>query len=460
MAQQTLINDYMKGKGINMSRSVNKTAQLLSAMGIFFCFCGVLMAVTDEYYNVKTDYGAVGNGTTNDTTAFQNALNAAAAAPGDKWVFVPAGTYLISTHLTIPVGVTLKGSWQFTPGSGATAVGATLLAVEGAGNPNGTAFIRMDSDSCIQGIKIRYPNQTSKTSDPFTPVQYPWTLDVFGANVKVLDCYVENPYQCLKITGTGRANVVGLCGQPLYKGIYVNYALDSCRFKNVHFYPFWSGANHGPSTWIANNGEAFVFGYARYQDMSNCYSYGYKYGFHFIPKPEDPYIGQACQGQFVNCDAILCGTAAVKVDECQIAYGGLRFVNGDFCVNERYSHSTTLESVTIGAETSGCVGFDNCSFWGPSSRICTINTGTSPGTATFTNCSFRDWDMAAEGKYAFAVLGGRVIVKGCYFITSGNCVSVASAALGATITANVGAASTEILNNAGTTKCQVANNVP
>ncbi|MFA6426440.1 MAG: glycosyl hydrolase family 28-related protein, partial [Phycisphaerae bacterium] len=69
-----------------MSKYVSKTARLLlAAIGIFsFCFCGISIAGTDEYYNVKTDYGAVGNGTTNDTTAFQNALNAAGATRGGK----------------------------------------------------------------------------------------------------------------------------------------------------------------------------------------------------------------------------------------------------------------------------------------------------------------------------------------------------------------------------------------
>lgn len=46
---------------------------------------------TNVFYSVK-DYGAVGDGTTNDTTAVQNAINAAHAAGGGV-VWLPVGTY-------------------------------------------------------------------------------------------------------------------------------------------------------------------------------------------------------------------------------------------------------------------------------------------------------------------------------------------------------------------------------
>ena len=56
--------------------------------------------------NVK-DYGAVGDNSTDDTTAIQNAVNAAAAFPNGRVVVIPAGTYRISTAITIPNSVSL-----------------------------------------------------------------------------------------------------------------------------------------------------------------------------------------------------------------------------------------------------------------------------------------------------------------------------------------------------------------
>ncbi|WP_426153562.1 glycosyl hydrolase family 28-related protein, partial [Pseudomonas sp. DC3000-4b1] len=45
-------------------------------------------------FNVK-DFGAVGDGVTDDTAAMQKAIDAASAAGGGT-VFVPSGTYIVS----------------------------------------------------------------------------------------------------------------------------------------------------------------------------------------------------------------------------------------------------------------------------------------------------------------------------------------------------------------------------
>ncbi|MDQ3934066.1 MAG: hypothetical protein M3340_05475 [Actinomycetota bacterium] len=51
-------------------------------------------------FNVK-DYGALGNGSTDDTTACQDAIDAAAAAGGGA-VFFPTGNYIINGGLVVP----------------------------------------------------------------------------------------------------------------------------------------------------------------------------------------------------------------------------------------------------------------------------------------------------------------------------------------------------------------------
>lgn len=58
-------------------------------------------------YNVKA-YGAVGDNTTDDTTAIQSALNAAHAAGGGI-VTIPYGEYKLSAALTVYTGTTLRG---------------------------------------------------------------------------------------------------------------------------------------------------------------------------------------------------------------------------------------------------------------------------------------------------------------------------------------------------------------
>jgi len=65
-------------------------------------------------FNVK-DYGAVGDGVTNDTAAIQLALTTAGAASARSRVFIPAGSYKITKTtgqtygVTVPSGVTVSG---------------------------------------------------------------------------------------------------------------------------------------------------------------------------------------------------------------------------------------------------------------------------------------------------------------------------------------------------------------
>lgn len=63
--------------------------------------------LTNPFYDVK-HYGAIGNGTTDDTTAIKLAFTAAAVAGGI--VYFPAGTYLITDVITIAAGVSVLGA--------------------------------------------------------------------------------------------------------------------------------------------------------------------------------------------------------------------------------------------------------------------------------------------------------------------------------------------------------------
>ena len=95
------------------------------------------------WLNVKTDYGAVGDGTTNDTTAIQNAITA--ARTGNKTVYFPAGTYLV-TGLTVTGAVRLLGD-----GPEASTIYSTSNAVIVDMTADGTDFF----GGRIENLKIK-----------------------------------------------------------------------------------------------------------------------------------------------------------------------------------------------------------------------------------------------------------------------------------------------------------------
>lgn len=77
---------------------------------------GAACSVTSSpvpFLNVKS-YGAVGNGVTDDTAAFQCAVDAAAAAGGGT-ILVPAGTYYLAGQVNITThGITIQGMGSHT----------------------------------------------------------------------------------------------------------------------------------------------------------------------------------------------------------------------------------------------------------------------------------------------------------------------------------------------------------
>jgi hypothetical protein len=77
-------------------------------------------------YNVVTDYGAVGNGSTNDASAIQDAIDAAAGAGGGL-VFFPPGDFLIGT-----TSLEFTGSYVRLIGSGRNSTTITYTGSSGA----------------------------------------------------------------------------------------------------------------------------------------------------------------------------------------------------------------------------------------------------------------------------------------------------------------------------------------
>ena len=66
-----------------------------------------------EVFSVR-DFGAKGDGRTDDTAAFQKALDAAAEAGGGT-VQAGRGNFYFTGHLNIPKAVALEGIWKSVP---------------------------------------------------------------------------------------------------------------------------------------------------------------------------------------------------------------------------------------------------------------------------------------------------------------------------------------------------------
>ncbi len=348
-------------------------------------------------YNVK-DYGAKGNGENDDTAAFQKALDEAGNAGGGI-VSVPRGTYLIATHLDIPDHVTLEGVWR-VPTAWSQYKGTTLLAVEGAGDPDSTPFITLHTNSTIKGITIFYPEQTE--TNP--PIAYPWCIASGGAdNCSIVDCLLVNPYQAVDFGSrvAGRHYIKNLYAQPLYRGLFIDQCYDVGRVEDVHFWPFWKYGEGNPVTeFMLENAEAFIIGRTDWEYMFNCFCISYNVGFHFVKVNSGP------GNVLLNTCGSDVGPVAVMVDDTQY-HSGVSF-----------SNSQMYGDIIVKPTNFGPVKFTGCGFFGSTDGKRGVAQAhiSGAGQVSFSNCHFRTIDPKNEADKMIVADGGGLTIVGCDFM--------------------------------------------
>ncbi|MCL2743985.1 MAG: glycoside hydrolase family 55 protein, partial [Planctomycetaceae bacterium] len=326
-----------------------------------FLLLSVFAAVVNAQLplNVK-DFGAVNDGQTDNTAAFQKALDAAATAD-TQTVFVPRGNYRFNGSLNVPAGVTLKGVWESVPSHNGvrdrgmikpTDDGTTFLVCGNAGDESKPPFITLNTNSTLKGVCLYYPDQ--KEDDEPTP--YPWAAAMRGKNPAILDCELLNPYKGIDAGENERHLIRNISGQPLRLGIYVDQIYDIGRIENVHWNPWWS-MKPKLFKWQMENGEGFVFGRTDWHYVLNTFCFGYKVGYKFIETKNG-----VCNGNFLGIGADDCYTALVVE---QSAPFGILITNGEFVS----FHGPEPTMIRIKETNRGAIRFSNCAFWGPCRQI-------------------------------------------------------------------------------------------
>jgi hypothetical protein len=355
-----------------------------------------------DVYSVG-DFGAKGDGKTDDTAAFQKAMDTAAQAGGGI-VYAPRGNYFFAGHLSVPNAVTLKGVWESVPAHTGirdrntpkpTDDGTTFLVTESEGKEDGPPFITLNNNATLKGVVIFYPNQ-----DPAEePKPYPYAIAMRHKNPAVLSVELLNPYNGIDATQNERHLIRDVHGQPLRRGVFVDSIYDIGRIENVHFNPWWS-MKPRLFAWQQKYGEAFIFGRSDWQYVYNTFCFGYGIGYKFIKTKSG-----LCNGNFLGIGADDCFTALVVEDSAPM---GLLISNGEFVS----FHGPDPTMVRIDGNHAGAVRFVNCAFWGPCNQIAMI---AGKGTVGFSDCTFVQWDHKNEGRAALQVTGGSVMIRGCEF---------------------------------------------
>jgi hypothetical protein len=338
------------------------------------------------------DFGATGDGKTDDTAAFTAAMKEAGDAGGDL-VFVPRGNYLIKGTLEVPANVTLEGVFR-APTARTQNRGSTLLAVAGAGDANGQPFITLRQNATLHGLTVFYPEQ--KQANPPTP--YPWTVRGIGDNCSLIDVLLVNPYQAVDF-GThpaGRHLIRGLYAQALYRGVFIDQCFDVGRIEDVHLWPFWGGWEGDLGKFTREQGIAFILGRTDWEYVFNCFCIGFNVGFQFIKTKAG-----APNAVLTQCGADI-GPTAVRVENVQ-DHAGISFVNGQF-----------MAGIEVKGSNRGPVKFTACGFWGiPTTDSHAILEGR--GHTTFNSCHFVSWGKKNPDAPCIQARRGGLTVTACDF---------------------------------------------
>jgi hypothetical protein len=380
------------------------------------------VAIPDSL-NVKT-FGSKGDATSDDTAAFQRALDAAYKAGGGA-VYVPPGRYLFKGTLTIPDGVGLRGSFgcvsshsgirdhgQPKPGDD----GSALFVTAGRGNEEGKPFLTLNTNSSVSGLTVYYPEQVVDEN----PVPYPWTIAMRGKNPAAFDLELLNPYQGIDASQNERHNIRNITGQPLRRGIWVDAIYDIGRIENVHFNPWWN-SHSKVYRWQTTNGEAFIFGRADWEYVLNTFCFGYRVGYKFVETATG-----ACNGNFLGIGADDCNRA-MQVE--QSAPYGILIANGEFTS----FHGDDPTMLEVSNTNTGVVRISNSAFWGPCNQIAKVS---GQGTVGFSDCTFVQWSNTGD-RAAIQAYSGSLLIRGCEFRQRKRHISLGQSVERAVITGNL-----------------------
>jgi len=373
------------------------------------------------------NFGAVGDGKTDDTAAIQKALDAAARSV--PVCFLPPGLYRLNGHLTVPAGVTLRGASGGAPHS-EHPIGTVLLAYGGRGDPDGPPLITLKPNACVRNLVIHYPEQRLPDVAP-----YPWTIRCDGELCQVRDITMTNPYQAIDAgTKWNELHTIrNVFACPLKIGVYIDQCTDIGRIENVHFNPnFWTRMALAPgfpggdiAGYLKNNLTGFLIGKTDWEYMTNCFVIFARIGYHFVRGRGTGGRGGPGNVVLTQCGADV-GVVGVQVDELQ-GHAGVAFVNGQFM---------NTVSVNIGRKNRGPVKFSNCGFWGTGDTTShVINAGTGP--LVLTGCHFIGWDRRNHGDPAIRIVRGAVLINGCVFMDAAPGVVLESGVESAIVTGNI-----------------------
>lgn len=332
-----------------------------------------LAAKLGESVSVK-DFGAVGDGATDDTVAVQAAVDWAIL--NGKALYFPAGRYKVTAAINVTAPLHIHGEDPQLPGVplAAPTMGTWIyFAHNGKGfnvtSERGASFYQLGTYRSTQvqpvaGVGAYAP--TTQQADYYLATSNNPVLE----RLVLLNPFIGIQYQGI-VTGQGGGGVkmrkirIGA----LSVGVKIDDSYDSSILDEIHIWPYWTGsARYTNWGYTLVNLTAFSFGRVDNPMLTNCFSIFANIGLHF----------------FAGANGVVSRMFAVNVD-IDRGQAGLRIDSG----------------------ANGITGsFENCKFLGETTEIAGNGSGV---LVNADNCLLRfgKLEVSNIGQYAVAISTGK-----------------------------------------------------
>ncbi len=379
-------------------------------------------------------YGAKGDGVTDDSEAFRSAI-LAAQNQGGGTVFVPEGAYYVPQTLALPNNVLLRGEFD-TPETSGYGGGTTLLTDYGVTGIYSGAFLSLSSSAGVRNIAVYYLNQSFESPLDLAPcIGLGSAANMVVAGTTVENVLLYNASYPLYYGGCSNAGheFNNIWATPLKIGLLTDNNGDVTNFVNMYMdaqYYADCGFTGAPQSdtdreklaTALRGAVAYIFERHDTPYANSLYAYGIGTGL-IVRESSNPNrttwensggFDGGCQ--LYNFEFTGCHTG-IRIEKVLVS---VSFMLGKIGLTD----AADATGVQITGDFNRQASFDSILFEGKPANV--VDNACTDGNIQFSNCSFADW--RGSGVLSKA---GHIYLTNCAFGRAGGEIKAdGSAALG------------------------------